>query len=411
MLGGLGRDGFYLLVLLTLSSFSALSTLHSALSLLLALPWLAPFLSLVRLARREPLLGRVPPTQGRLVSVIVPARNESLTIETVVRSVLSSTYEPFELLVVDDRSTDDTAAVVRRLAAGDRRLRLIQGADLPAGWFGKPWACDQGYRHAQGDILVFTDADTRHAPQLLGHAVAALERERASLVTLATHQRCETFWERLVMPQVWLLLGLRYHPRVVNRATRPQDIIANGQFIMVTREAYERAGTHAAVKGEVAEDLALAQAFLRSGAKLHFAFAESLIETRMYTGLAHLIEGWSKNLYLGSRRSFPHSRALQSLAPLLLAGIMFYWLLPPVVLTLGGAGIGHAVIPAALAATAFSALFWMLVSVGMRIPFWYGLGYPLGALVMLYIILRSTWRAGRIVEWKGRVYREVRSEK
>ncbi|MFL5496550.1 MAG: glycosyltransferase [Gemmatimonadales bacterium] len=251
-----------------------------------ALPWLAPFAALARLADTRPNLCDVPPVSGELVSVVIPARNEASTIETVVRSVLGSTYQPLELLVVDDRSTDATATILRQLATKDRRIRLVDGEPLPDGWYGKPWACQQGYRKARGDLLLFTDADTTHHPELLGRAVAALRSEGAGLLTVAPHQRCVTFWERLVMPQIWLLLGLRYHPRRVNRARRERDVIANGQFVLVPREAYESAGTHAAVRHEVAEDLALAQCFLRTGRRIHFAFADGFMETRMYRSRA-----------------------------------------------------------------------------------------------------------------------------
>ncbi|HET8624929.1 MAG TPA: glycosyltransferase family 2 protein, partial [Gemmatimonadales bacterium] len=268
-----------------------------------ALPWVAPFLSLPSLARRTPNLADVVPARGRLLSVIVPARNEAATIATVVRSVLASTYDPFEVIVVDDRSEDDTRSIVEQLAAEDGRVRLVAGEELPPGWFGKPRACWQGYRAARGDILVFTDADTRHEAPLLEHAVGALEAEGADLLTVASHQVCLSFWERVVMPQIWILLGLRYSPARVNRATRPRDAIANGQFIMMPRASYEALGTHESVRAEVAEDLALAQRCVSQGRKLWFAHATTLIETRMYRSLAHLIEGWSKNIYLGALRS------------------------------------------------------------------------------------------------------------
>jgi chlorobactene glucosyltransferase len=368
--------------------------------LLPALPWLAPFASLFRLANNRPNLSDVPPVTGTPVSVIIPARNESIVIERVTRSVLASTYRPLELLVVDDRSTDDTALIVERLAAEDGRVRLIRGEPLPEGWYGKPWACFQGYRAARGEILLFTDADTHHEPELLARAVGALERERADLVTVAPWQRCVTFWERLVMPQVWLLLALRYHPSRVNRATRERDVIANGQFILVPRKSYEAVGTHQVVRDEVAEDLALAQAFHRAGRRIHFAFAERLMETRMYQSLPHIVEGWSKNMYLGGRRSFPEDPVLRALVPVMLIASFAFWLVPPVAL----AAAGSAVVPAAAAATALSAAFWTLISYGMRIPPWYGLLYPIGALVGLYIGMRSTWRGARRVEWRGRVY-------
>jgi chlorobactene glucosyltransferase len=370
--------------------------------LLSALPWLAPFASLFRFARNSPNLSDVPPAGGPLVSVVIPARNEEATIETVVLSVLGSTYRPLEVLVVDDRSSDDTATIVEQLAARDGRLRLVRGEPLPDGWYGKPWACFQGYREAQGELLLFTDADTRHAPELLGRAVGALQAERADLVTVAPRQLCVTFWERIVMPQIWLLLALRYHPAAVNRARRERDVIANGQFILVPRSAYEAVGTHHAVRHEVAEDLALAQAFHRAGRRMHFAFAERLMETRMYRGLRHMIEGWAKNVYLGGRRSFPEEPVLRALVPAMLVVAFGFWLLPPAVLaaTRGSGPWGSA----ALAATISSAVFWIVVAAGMRIPPAYGLGYPLGAAVALYIAMRSVWRGERRVEWRGRVY-------
>jgi chlorobactene glucosyltransferase len=371
--------------------------------LLPALPWVLPFFTLPRLARRAPSLIDTRPESGGLVSVVIPARNESSTIATVVGSILATTYHPIELLVVDDRSTDDTAAIVERFR--DPRLRLVRGETLPDGWYGKPWACFQGYRAAKGEILLFTDADTRHAPELLGRAVGALLKEAAGLVTVAPLQRCVTFWERVVMPQIWLLLALRYHPDTVNRARRERDVIANGQFILTTRKAYEAAGTHEAVRHEVAEDLALAQTFLRQGFKLHFTFAERLMETRMYQGLTQLIEGWSKNIYLGGRRSFPREPLLRWLVPVMLIVAMLYWLLPPAALL---ASVVHPPLselaPAALLATVLSATFWMLICHGMEIPAWYGLAYPLGSLMALYIMLRSTWRGSRRVEWRGRTY-------
>ncbi len=204
------------------------------------------------------------------------------------------------------------------------------------------------------------------------------------------------------MPQVWLLLGARYHPAVVNRARRSRDVIANGQFILTTRTSYLEAGTHETVRGEVAEDLALAQRYAERGIRVWFGFAENLMTTRMYTGLAHLVEGWSKNIYLGGRRSFPDEPLLRALVPVALSLAMIFWLVPPLALV---ASLAYpAFIQPALLASAISVLFWAAVSLGMRIPPWYALAYPAGAAVALWIVLRSTWRGSRRVEWKGRVY-------
>lgn len=370
--------------------------------LLPALPWLVPFAVIPRLAKLRPNLSDSPAASDGLVSVIIPARNERAVIETVVTSVLASAYRPLEVLVVDDRSTDDTAARVGELARRDPRLRLIAGEELPPGWYGKPWACLQGYRAARGDLLLFTDADTRHAPELLGRAVGALRETGADLLTIAPRQRCETFWERIVMPQIWLLLGVRYHPARVNRSRRPRDVIANGQFILMPRASYEAVGTHEAVRGDVAEDLALAQAVVARGGRLHFAFAERLMETRMYQGLGALIEGWSKNVYLGGRRSFPEEPVLRALVPVMLALAFCFWLAPPSALVFGV--LAGAPAPSAIVATGLGALFWCLICFGMQIPAIYGLGYPLGAAVALYIAARSTLRGRRRIEWRGRTY-------
>lgn len=371
-------------------------------STLLALPWLIPFLAVLRLIPRKPDLARAPVADGRLVSVIVPARNEAGTIATLLTSLLESRYAPFEVLVVDDRSTDATATIVDRFVRQDSRVRLVRGAELPSGWYGKPWACLQGYLEARGELLVFTDADTRHQPELLGHAVGALEAERADLVSALTRQQCVSFWERVIMPQIWLLLALRYNPQRVNNATRARDVIANGQFILVRRDAYLRAGTHSVCRDQVAEDLALAQAFLRSGGKLHLAFAETLIATRMYTNLRTIVEGWSKNLYLGGRASFPEEPLIRAVVPIGLAAVMLFWLLPLLWLLL--AALGITTLAPAVAAVALGAGFWVGMSAGMRIPPYYGLLYPIGAGASLYIILRSFWRGADRVEWRGRVY-------
>ena len=371
--------------------------------LLPVVPWLLPFLALPRLTGRTPNLSDAPLASGELVSVIVPARNEATTIRTLLSSLLATRYSPVEIVVVDDRSSDDTATLVNTIS--DPRLRLLRGEELPQGWYGKPWACYQGFRAAQGSLLLFTDADTHHHPELLGRAVGALSYEGAGLVTVSPLQRCVTFWERVVMPQIWFLLALRYHPPVVNRARQERDVIANGQFILTTREAYESVGTHKVVSHEVAEDLALAQAYLRRGFKLHFAFAERLMETRMYQNLAQLIEGWSKNIYLGGRRSFPGQPLLQALVPLMLIGAMLFWLAPPIMLLCSIFIVElRELAGAAIMASVASTLFWMLMCRQMQIPAIYGAGYPLGALMALYIVARSTWRAGRRVEWRGRVY-------
>jgi chlorobactene glucosyltransferase len=376
-------------------SGDALQHLVSALP---GLIWALPSAGILRLVKRSPDVRSFPTAGPVPVSLIIPARNEAATIDHLLDSVLASRHAPLEVIVVDDRSADDTAAKVASRAAGDPRLHLLHGSELPDGWLGKPWACAQGARAATGDILIFTDADTTHHPDLIGHAVAALQSEAADLLTLTAHQTCTTFWERLVMPQIWALLGWRYPPSGVSNATKPHQVVANGQFIAVTRSGYDAVGGHAAVKGEVVEDLALAQHYLLAGKRLRMMYGESLLSTRMYRSLAEMTEGWSKNLYLGARQSLRGMPVLARLAPL---GLMFgfaFWLVPPMLLILG-------IAPAAtMLAVGCSLGYWALISHGMQIPVYFAVAYPLGAAMALWIAMRSTLRGAARVEWRGRTY-------
>ena len=322
----------------------------------------------------------------------------------LLESLRACTYQPLEILVVDDRSTDGTADVVRRLGASDARLRLVEGAELPDGWFGKPWACEQGYRAARGDLLLFTDADTRHHPELLGRAVGMLGTERRDLVTVIGKLACGSFWERVIMPIIGALLAIRFHPASVNRARKAHEVIANGQFILVTRESYEAVGTHESVRHEVAEDLALAQVYFRAGRRQLFVFGLEYLETRMYTSLAGLVEGWTKNVYVGGRRSFPDEPVRRALIPVMFTFGALFWLLPPVVLFLALAGVATSLLPPAAIAVGLSALFWMAFFAGFGVNPLYALTYPLGVAMTGWIFARSTRRGERRIEWRGRTY-------
>jgi len=365
----------------------------------LALPWLLPLAALPILSRKHPRLADEPESGGTLVSVIVPARNESATIDRLLDSLRRTTYSPVEIIVVDDASTDDTAAIAGRHAEQDSRVRVVGGAPLPDGWYGKSWACVQGHRAARGDLLLFTDADTLHEPSVLSHAVGGLERTGADLATVLTRQELVSFWERAVMPQILTLLLFRYRPAQLNRARRRRDVIANGQFILVRREAYESVGTHEVVRDGVAEDLLIAQRFLEMGKRLRAWWADDLIATRMYTGLGAMVEGWSKNMYLGGRATFPEEPLLRSLVPMALVAGPAFWLAPLAALILGAAW--------APAAIALSVAFWTLIVMGLRLPPMYGLAYPLGAVVTMVMVFRSLSRGHRRVVWRGREYSGV----
>jgi len=375
------------------------------LPLLLATPWLAVLAFLVLRVRLPSELPAGPPRRTPPVSVIVPARDEAVNIRACVGSLVASSYPDFEVIVVDDRSADGTAELARSVGSGNAgRVEVVAGADPPDGWLGKPWACWQGARVARGDLLLFTDADTVHGASLLGRAVAALEEERAGLVTVAGRQIMETFWEKLVQTQVFLTMLFRfYDAEGAARRGRWRDAIANGQFMLFRREAYEALGGHEAVRGEVVEDLALAQRTVRAGRRMAVHMAEADLATRMYRSLAELVAGWSKNIYNGGLQSMP-----PWLRPIVAPGSaltgLTLWIVPPLALLAAALGVGGAGLMLWSALTAgMSVVLFSLFGARMGAPPWYGLLYPLGAAVGMYIFLRA-WRRGRRVEWKGRAY-------
>ena len=379
--------------------------------ILLLIPWIAVGLFAafcVRIPRElDPLDGeRVedPP----LVSVVIPARNEEANIGGCVSSLAASDYPSFEILVVDDQSSDRTVEIVESLSSGNAsELRLIRGRPLPDGWFGKPWACWQGAEAARGDLLLFADADTAHGPGLLRQSVRGLREEGADVLTLIGRQVMGSFWERLLQPQFFMLLAFRF-PRTgtPKKPHQWKHAIANGQYLLFHREAYHASGGHEAVAGEVVEDLRLAQLLVRGGWKLVVRGADRF-QTRMYRSLGDLVEGWSKNVATG---------ALQSTAPWLLPFILpislavgfTLWLVPPATLS-WAVFTGNQGTPLAWGAvtTGLAVLVWSRASVLLKGNPLYGFLYPLGSVLAGYIFLKS-WRRGASIQWKGRSYQMAR---
>ena len=290
--------------------------------LLAAAPWLAAMLVVLwRVSRTRHLseYADAPLPDAPGLSVIVPARDEASNIARCVRSIMGSTYPALDIIVVDDHSSDDTARIARETSAGDPRVRVVSAPALAPGWLGKQWACAHGASLATGRLLCFTDADTVHAPDLHARSVRALLDRGADLLSVAGVQELETFWERLVQPQVFALLTARYGgTEIVSTARRPEDVIASGQYLLFQRASYEALGGHASVRGKVAEDLALAMRAKRHGMRVHLIAGLEQLSTRMYTSLGALIRGWMKNAYAGGIETVPHERAWLLLYPVML---------------------------------------------------------------------------------------------
>jgi chlorobactene glucosyltransferase len=333
------------------------------------------------------------------VSIIVPVRNEIANIGACLEALRAQIGLGCcsSVIIVDDDSQDGTAEAVWNAIEGNRMTLTAAGA-LPEGWVGKPHACWRGALLAQGDWLCFIDADVRASPQLVAAAVATAEAEAVDMMSLQPLQELGSFWERVVMPAGLLVLACAKPFR-----TASQDV-ANGQFLLIRREAYFQLGGHSAVRAEICEDKALAARAKAAGLEFRVLAAEHLARTRMYRDFRSLWEGLSKNAteVLGSTRA-----TLIAAAAALLIG----WaaLLLPIVLAFPAF---HQPSPAA-ATGSLLAILGSVVVLGLqfgtarhfRIPAIFGLTFPLGYTAVACLACHGVLSQikGRVT-WKGRTY-------
>src|SRR6266700_67261 len=281
-----------------------------------------------------------------LVSIMVPARNEEACLGTCLQSLVAQTGIAFEIIVVDDDSTDGTAEIARafsdkraehvlnaspgvaargytsqvkgasgrvgadalghpdlsakRVGAGVHArpsVTVISAPPLPDNWTGKNNAMSTGAKAAKGNWLLFTDADTVHGPGSLARAVAEAEHHEAALLSYSPEQEVRGFWEKTVMPVIFAELAATYPPAKVNDPASP-IAAANGQYLLISREAYDAVGGHTKIAGDLLEDVALARLVKRSGRKIFFRYGADAVRTRMYRSWAQMKKGWTKNLAL-----------------------------------------------------------------------------------------------------------------
>ena len=233
------------------------------------------------------------------VSVIVPARNEAACLGECLRSLVTQEGVSFEIIVVDDHSTDATAAIAATLP-----VQVIAADPLPHGWSGKCNAAWSGAKIAKGKWLLFTDADTKHAANSIVTGLReAIERD-AGLLSYSPKQEVHGFAERALMPVVFAELAKTYRPKEVSDPASPAAA-ANGQYLLIRRDVYDAVGGHAAVAGAILEDVELARRVKRAGYRLQFRLAD-VVSARMYRSFPDMWEGWTKNLAL----LFPHPARL-----------------------------------------------------------------------------------------------------
>ena len=229
------------------------------------------------------------------ISVIVPARNEEAVIAACIESLIQQ-EEIAEIVVVNDQSTDKTAEIVRALAAKHSRVKMIEVTELPAGWVGKNYAVSLGACQAKGEWLLFTDADAVHENHAAASAKAIARERGAALVSYSPEQIMETWYEKALIPYTYCRLAKKFSYEQVNDPAKTAAA-ANGQFLLIRRDAYEAVGGHASIAGEVLEDVALAKRVKSAGYRIWFGSGKGIVRVRMYRSFRAMWAGWRKNLY------------------------------------------------------------------------------------------------------------------
>ena len=341
-----------------------------------------------------------------LISVIIPARNEARNIHRCLQALLSQTYPNYEIIVVDDRSTDETPHILSELAKGNAHLQVIHGSELPPSWAGKPYALVQGATAAQGEWLCFMDADTFASPELLWSTYHMAIKYHADMFSILTDQELGSFWERTILPLVFLGLSFGFPAERVNDPNKP-DAISNGQFILIKRDVYDQIGGHTSVKDRVDEDKAIAILVKRAGYRLVLADGRKVALTRMYTSLPEMWEGWTKNIYLGLLDRL-WLLLFGAILGLMVSFVLPIWLLGGLFWLGSGGGLAAGIVVGE-AIVLWGYLLWKRLQAcrAFGIPDGYAFTFPLGAIIFTTMMLASAFNviSGRGVIWKGRRYR------
>ncbi|HET9409806.1 MAG TPA: glycosyltransferase [Candidatus Sulfotelmatobacter sp.] len=334
--------------------------------------------------------AELPVTMRPTVSVIVPARNEQACLATCLESLAAQEGLSFEIIVVDDHSTDRT----REIASSFSGVQVIEADPLRAGWTGKNNALATGVRQSKGEWLLFTDADTMHLRRSLPRALREAQENMADLLSYSPEQIVNGFCERAVMPVIFAELAYAYSPTEVSDP-KTAKAAANGQYILIKREAYDAVGGHAAIAGELLEDVALARAVKQSGRRIRFRYGGDAVRTRMYHSFQQLREGWTKNLAL----LFPR--------PVWLASwIVAFWAISWTLFFATMAGMVRREWWIAYGALPLIFLFFRIAKAKFG-KVTTCITAAFGPPVFAYLLLRSKRAHSRgQVSWKGRTYRD-----
>jgi chlorobactene glucosyltransferase len=355
-------------------------------------------------ALRRPDRNSKIPEPAPLVSVLIPARNEEENIETCLKSLQKQDYSNFEVLVLDDNSTDRTAELVERIADKDDRIKLLKGQPLPEGWAGKPFACYQLAEKAKGSWLLFVDADTNHAPHMLRSTVALALELKPSLLSGFPRQLAVSIPEKIGMPVLYFVIMSWMPLWWIQRSKEPKPSLAVGQFLLFSREDYWRIGGHKAVGSRILEDVWLGVETVRHGGR-HIAIdLSSMVSTRMYQGMRGMWEGLVRSIY-----------AIVAISPVALFGLLiagfvfylapFYWLWNAYFSAAAPTDWRYIVI----FQVAMIIFMRWLVDNRFKEPFISAFVHPVGFSFLILAVMYAGWRLviGKSVRWKDRLYREL----
>lgn len=346
--------------------------------------------------------------RGYFISIIVPMRNEERNAERCIGSLMNQDYPNYEVIVVDDMSTDGTPGILKALSAKYPPLKVEMGATTPQGWVGKNYALWQGVQNAGGDCLLFVDADTYCEEHALRSALYYAQEHKADMLSIFPFQELGSFWERIIQPIIFASIASAFpHSRI--NSPEYKEAAANGQFILIRRDAYQAVGGHEAIRDKIVEDFALAKLVKGKGYRLRVARGRQLIRTRMYRDLKEIWEGWTKNIFLGIDRNW--RRLILGIIMLSLRAFLPFFLLVQSLLAISS-GAGSSV----QLFIFFEGVWLVLLNVYLSwdgtkayvIPAYYAILFPISAAAFIGIAVSSTYKivSGKGVVWKGRRYEE-----
>jgi chlorobactene glucosyltransferase len=233
------------------------------------------------------------------ISILIPARNEEKNISACLQSVLNQSYNNYEVVVLNDNSTDKTKSIVEELIKLHPNLKLVEGENLPSQWLGKNWACHQLSQTAKGDYFLFIDADVELCPKAVESSIQMINKNNLKMFSVFPTQKTTSFGVQFIVPLMnWLLLSFLPLKKVFS-SNNPSFVAANGQFILFEKSIYFKLGGHARVKNEVVEDMELARLAKQNKYQLMTALGGNLISCKMYNELGSAVQGFTKNFYPG----------------------------------------------------------------------------------------------------------------